>query len=72
MMPTDRDTFFDTFDKWSKKVSLLSNLTPRYRKESTIGIGMSLVKIGISLERDLSLGAIIKALHFDKLIVGLY
>ena len=36
MMPTDRDIFFATFDMWSEKVSLLSSITPRYRKESTI------------------------------------
>ena len=71
MMPTDRDTFFATFDMWSEKVSLLSSITPRYRKESTIGIGMSLIKIGIVHEGDLSLGAIIIALHFEKLIVSL-
>ena len=45
---------------------------PRYRKESTIGIGMSLIKIGIVLESDLSLGAIIMALHFEKLIMSLF
>ena len=71
MMPTDRDTFFATFDMWSEKVSLLSSITPRYRKESTIGIGMSLIKIGIAHEGDLNLGAIIMALHFEKLIVSL-
>ena len=71
MMPTDRDTFFATFDMWSEKVSLLSSITPRYRKESTIGIEMSLIKIGIVHEGDLSLGAIIMALHFEKLIVSL-
>ena len=54
-MPTDRDTFFATFDKWSKRVSLLFDITPRYRKESTTGVGMSLLKIGIVLEDDLSL-----------------
>ena len=70
-MPTDRDSFFATFDMWSKKVSLLSSITPRYRKESTIGIGMSLIKIGIVHEGDLNLGAIIMALHFEKLIVSL-
>ena len=42
-----------------------------YRKESTIGIGMSLIKIGIVHEGDLDLGAIIMALHFEKLIVCL-
>ena len=71
MMPTDRDTFFATFDMWSEKVSLSSSITPRYRKESTIGIGMSLIKIGIVHEGDLNLGAIIMALHFEKLIVSL-
>ena len=71
MMPTDRDTFFATFDMWSKKVSLLFNITPRYRKESTIGIGISLNKIEIVLEGGLNLGAIIMALHFGKLIVSL-
>ena len=54
-MPTDRNTFFATFDKWSKKVSLLFDITPKYRNESTIGIGMSLLKIRIVLEDDLSL-----------------
>ena len=71
MMPTDRCTFFAPFDKWSKKVSLLSNFTPRYRKELTIGRGTSLIKIGIVLEGDLSIVAIIMALHFDKLTVSL-
>ena len=71
MMPTDRDTFFATFDMWSEKVSLLSSITPRYRKESTIVIGMSLIKIGIVHEGDLNLGEIIMALHFEKLIVSL-
>ena len=33
--------------------------------------GMSLIKIGIVLEGNLSLGAIIMALHFEKLIVSL-
>ena len=63
MMPTDRDPFFATFDTWCKKVSSLSNITPRYRKKSTIGIEMSLIKIGIVPEGELSLGAIIMALH---------
>ena len=71
MMRTDRDTVFATFDMWSKKVSLLFNITPRYRKESTIGLGMSLIKIRIVLVVGLSLGAIIMALHFEKLIVSL-
>ena len=56
---------------WSKKVSLLSYITPRYRKESIIGIEMLLIKIGIVLEDDLSLEAIIVALHFVKLIMSL-
>ena len=34
-------------------------------------IGMSLIKIGIVFEGDLSLGTIIMALHFDKFIVNL-
>ena len=59
MMPTDRDTFLAAFDMWSEKVSLLSSITPRYRKESTIGIGMSLIKIEIVREGDLNLGALI-------------
>ena len=71
MMPTDRDTFFATFDMWLEKVSLLSSITPRYRMESTIGIEMSLIKIGIVQKGDLNLGAIIMALHFEKLIVSL-
>ena len=54
-----------------KKVSVLSNITPKYGKESTIGIEMSIIKIGIVLEGDLRLRAIIMALHFDKLIVSL-
>ena len=53
-MPTNRDTFFATFDMWSKKVSLLFDITSRYQKESTIGIGISLIKIGTVLEGDLS------------------
>ena len=44
---------------WSEKVSLSSSITPRYRKDSTIGIGMSLIKIGIAHEGDLNLEAII-------------
>ena len=71
MMPTDGDTFCAAFDMWSKKVSLLSNIEPRYRKETTIGIRMSLIKIGIILEGDLSLGTVIIALHFEKLIANL-
>ena len=71
MMLIDRDTFFATFRMWSKKVSLLFNITPRYWKESTFGIGMSLIKIGIVLEGDVSLGAISMAFHFNKLIVSL-
>ena len=71
MMPTDRDTFFATFDMWSEKISLLSSITPGYRKESTIGTGMLLIKSGIVHEGDLNLGAIIKALHFEKLVVSL-
>ena len=71
MMPTDRETFFATFDMSSEKVSLLSNVTPRYQKESTIGIGMPLIKIEIVLEGDLNLGAIIMALRFEKLVVSL-
>ena len=71
MMPSDRDTFFATFDMWSEKVSFLCSISPRYRKESTIGIGMSLIKIGIVHEGDLDLGAIIMALHIEKLIVCL-
>ena len=61
LMPPDRDAFFATFDMWSKKVKscLLSNITPKYQKESTIGIEMLSIKIGIVLEGDLSLGAII-------------
>ena len=54
MMPTDRDTFFATFNTFSKKVSLLSNIAPKYRMESAIGVGMSLIKIGIVLKGDLS------------------
>ena len=52
----------------SKTVSLLSNIMPRYWKESTIGIGVSLIKIGMVLESDLSLEAIIIALHFEKFV----
>ena len=70
MMPTDRDTFF-AIDMWSEKVSLLSSITPTYRKESTIGNRMSLIKIGIVHKGDLNFGAIIMALHFEKLIVSL-
>ena len=46
MMPTDRDIFFATFDMWSEKVSLLSSITPRYRKESTIGKGVTFMSKG--------------------------
>ena len=71
MIQLTKILFFATFDMWSKKVNLLSNITPRYWKESTVGIGISLIKIETVLDCDRSFGAIIMALHFEKLIVSL-